>query len=124
MKSITVLKVCPGHRPEVITLPHTLEAMQTVVDGSIQAIYPFEDPVALICNEEGKLIGMEPNRAICNPDTGEIVEVICGAFFICGLTTENFGSLSGEQIAKYHKLFESPEMFLWNGSRLVVLKIA
>ena len=124
MKSMTILKICPGYKPEVISIPHTLEAIQAVVGGPIQAIYPFEDLVALVCNEEGKLLGMEPNRAIHDPDTGEVIEVICGTFFICGLTEDDFGSLTGKQITYYSNLFEYPEMFLWNGSRLVVLNIA
>lgn len=123
MKSITVLKVSPGCSPEVISIPHTLEAMQTVVGGSIQAVYPFEDSVAMVCNEEGKVLNMEPNRAIRDRDTGEIQDVICGTFFICGLTEDDFGSLTNAQIAKYSKLFETPEMFLWNGNQLIVLRM-
>lgn len=124
MRSMTILKICPGNKPEVIRIPHTLEAMQAVVGGSIEAIYPFTDSVALVCNEEGKLLGLEPNRAIRDPDTSEILDILCGTFFICGLTEDDFGSLTGAQIVKYSKLFEYPEMFLWNGSRLVVLNIA
>jgi hypothetical protein len=97
--------------------------MQAVVDGSIQAIYPFEDPVALICNEEGKLLGMTPNRAIRDPDTKDIVEIICGTFFICGLGREDFDSLTKDQIDYYIKLFGSPELFLWSGSNLIVLPL-
>lgn len=121
---ITVLKLSPGCRPEVISIPHTLEAMQNLLGGSIEAIYPFEDQVAIVCNEEGKILALEPNRAIRDPDTGEIIDVICGTFFVCGLTEDDFGSLTGEQIAYYSKLFEFPELFLWDGNRLVVLKIA
>lgn len=124
MKSMTILKISPGCRPEINNIPHTLEAMQATVDGSIQAIYPFEDSVALICNEEGKILGMEPNRAIYDPDTRDITEVICGTFFICGLGREDFTSLTKQQIQHYTKLFEYPEMFLWDGSRLVILRIA
>ena len=124
MEAITVLKISPGRRPEKITIAHTLEAMQAVVGGSIQAIYPFEDPAALVCNEEGKLLGMEPNRVIRDTDTGEMVEIICGTFFICGLGREDFGSLTQQQIQYYARLFEYPEMFLWNGAQLVVLQIA
>lgn len=124
MEAITVLKISPGRRPEKITIAHTLEAMQSVVGGSIQAIYPFEDPAALVCNEEGKLMGMEPNRAIRDTDTGEMVEIICGTFFICGLGREDFESLTQQQIQYYARLFEYPEMFLWNGAQLVVLQIA
>ena len=121
MEAITVLKISPGRRPEKITIAHTLEAMQYVVGGSIQAIYPFEDPAALVCNEEGKLLGMEPNRVIRDTDTGEMVEIICGTFFICGLGREDFESLTQQQIQYYARLFEYPEMFLWNGTQLVVL---
>lgn len=123
MKSITVLKVSPRCRPEAISIPHTLEAMQALVGGTIQAVYPFEEPVSIICNDDGKLLGMTPNRSLRDSDTGEILDVICGTFFICGLTEDDFGSLTDAQIAKYSKLFETPEVFLWNGSRLVILKI-
>lgn len=37
---ITILKIAPGHKPERVTIPHTLEAMQEIVGGLIQAIYP------------------------------------------------------------------------------------
>ena len=56
-----ILKIEPEHKPERADIPDTLEAMQKVVDGYIQAVYPFEEPVALICNEEGKLNGL-PQR--------------------------------------------------------------
>lgn len=120
---MTVLKLSPGCKPEVICIPHTLEEMQRLVGGYIEAIYPFEDRVAIVCNEEGKILGLEPCRAIRDPDTGEIIDVICGTFFVCGLTEDDFGSLTGEQIEYYSKLFEFPELFLWNGNRLVVLKM-
>ena len=32
-----------------------LKSLQHEVGGYIEAIYPYEDPVALVCNEEGKL---------------------------------------------------------------------
>ena len=120
---MTVLKLSPGCKPEVISIPHTLEAMQNLVGGSIEATYPYQDQVAIVCNEEGKILALEPNRAIRDPDTGEIIDVICGTCFVCGLTEDDFGSLTGEQIAYYSKLFEFPELFLWNGNRLIVLEM-
>lgn len=121
--TMTVLKVRPGHRPERITIPHTLEAMQRLVCGSIEAIYPYEDMVALVCNEEGKLLGMEPNRAVRN-EAGEIQDIICGTFFVCGLTEDDFGSLKEDQITYFSNLFQYPETFFWNGHNLVVLQMA
>lgn len=122
--TLEVVTVMPGRKPERISMPHTLEAMQEKVGGYIQAIYPYEDTVAIVCNEEGKLMGLEPNRAVRDPDTNEITDIICGTFFICGLGEEDFCSLTEEQIAKYSKLFHSPEVFLWNGTNLVVLPVS
>lgn len=121
MPMMTILKVCPGRVPEVITIPHTLHEMQKVVNGNIQAIYPFEDYVALVCNEDGKLLSLEPNRAVRDSDTREIIDVICGTFFVCGLTEDDFCSLTNQQMDCYTKMFRCPELFLWNGNQLVVL---
>lgn len=121
--TMTVLKVMPGRKPESITIPHTLDAMQSMVCGYIQAIYPYEDSIAIICNEEGKLLGMEPNRAIRNED-GDILDIICGTFFICGLSSDDFCTLTEEQLNHYSEMFYHPEAFLWNGHHLVVLQMA
>ena len=120
--TMTILKIMPGRKPEKITIPHTLDAMQRLVCGNIQAIYPYEDLVAIVCNEEGKLLGMEPNRAIRNED-GDILDIISGTFFICGLTEDDFDSLTEEQITYYSNLFQHPEMYFWNGHHLVVLQM-
>ena len=117
---MTVLKISPGQRPEAMEISHKLEELQKLVGGCIQAIYPFEDPVALVCNDEGKLLNLEPNRSIRDPE-GRLIEIICGTFLICGLGREDFISLTKEQIDFYTKLFWSLEMFLWNGNSLVVL---
>lgn len=52
-----ILQIGPGHRPEVKDITPGLAAMQDIVGGTIQALFPFEDPVALVCNDEGKLLG-------------------------------------------------------------------
>ena len=59
---ITVLKVEPGKEPEEVTIPNTLEAMQEMVGGFIEIVYL--DDVCLVCNEEGKLMGLEGNRRV------------------------------------------------------------
>ena len=121
--NLEVVAVMPGCKPERITIPHTLEAMQEKVGGYIQAIYPYEDPVAIICNEEGKLTGMQPCRAIRDLDSNEIIDIICGPFFICGLGEEDFCSLTEEQLTHYEALFHSPEVFLWNGTNIIALPV-
>lgn len=70
---ISVLLVEPNKYPKMIEIDDTLEAMQEVVGGDIEEYMPFEDEVAIVCNEEGKLIGLPPNRAIyAEPETVEL----------------------------------------------------
>ena len=56
-----VLVVEPERRPELREIDGTLESMQGIVGGLIQAIYPFGKPVALVCNDEGKLTNLTAN---------------------------------------------------------------
>ena len=70
---ISILLVEPNKYPKMIEIDDTLEAMQTVVGGDIEEYMPFEDEVAIVCHEEGKLIGLPPNRAIyAEPETVEL----------------------------------------------------
>ena len=70
---ISVLLVEPDRYPRMIEIDDTLEAMQEVVGGDIEEYMPFEDEVAIVCHEEGKLIGLPPNRAIyAEPETVEL----------------------------------------------------
>ena len=70
---ISVLLVEPNKYPKMVEIDDTLEAMQGVVGGDIEEYMPFEDEVAIICHEEGKLIGLPPNRAIyAEPETVEL----------------------------------------------------
>ena len=62
--TLTVLVVEPEQPPYVKNIGDSLHSLQTEVGGSIEAIYPFDDPVAIICNEEGKLLGLPLNRAL------------------------------------------------------------
>jgi len=118
---MTVLAVMPGKKPVKMELEDTLKSMQTLVGGTIQAVYPFEDPVAIVCNEEGKLLGMEYNRAL-RDERGVIYDIICGPFFICGLGAEDFASLSDRLMEAYFKLFERPELFVRVGGNLLVMR--
>lgn len=108
-----VIIVNPQERPIITDINSSLNAMQEVVSGYIQAIYPFEDPVALICNEEGKLLGLPLNRAL-RDETGEIYDIIAGTFFLCGSPpdSDHFTSLTGDQIETFLHRFWFPEYFL------------
>ena len=101
----------------------SLHSMQEIVGGTIQAVYPFDDSVALICNDEGKLLGLPPNRALREEGTGKVYDVIVGTFFLCGapVGAENFVSLTDKQMTKYKERFSKPELFLNMGGRLLVI---
>ena len=120
---MNVLLVMPGEAPRRIDIDGTLASMQEVVGGYIQAIYPFDEPVAVVCNEDAKLIGMELNRALRSPDTNEIYDIIAGPFFICGLGNDNFASITDHDAEVFSKMFHCPEVFLTVGDKIVVLSI-
>ena len=118
-----VLKVEPYQPPEVKEIDSGLASLQHEVGGWIEATYPFDDPVAIICNEEGKLNGMEYNRAI-RDENGKVREIIAGPFLIVGLGEEDFTSLSEDMVQKYKRLFAQPEVFLQTQSQLLILPYA
>ena len=118
-KKIRVLSVQPLRKPIVKDIPDDLASLQKEVQGDIQAIYPFEDRVALICNEEGKLLQLPPNRALRAKD-GTVYDIVVGDFLIAGIGEENFCSLSDDMIEKYTKLYETPELIIQAEGRIVV----
>ena len=63
-EKLTVLVVEPEKKPYVKDIAPGLTSLQKEVGGFIEAVYPFEDPVAIICDEEAKLKGSELNRAL------------------------------------------------------------
>ena len=118
-----VLKVEPYQLPEIKEIDPGLSSLQHEVEGWIEATYPFEDPVAIICNEEGKLNGMEYNRAI-RDENGEVREIIAGPLLIVGLGEEDFTSLAEDMVQKYKRMFGQPEVFLQTQSSLLILPYA
>ena len=108
-KEIKVLMVEPGKEPKVTTIKNELESLQDAVSigaderGLIEIITISED-VCILCNEEGKLIGLEPNRRLgC--------DILCGVFYVTGNGEEDLASLSEENIEAYKKIFEKPDTF-------------
>jgi len=117
---IKVLKVEPDKAPKLIEMPNELETMQEIVGGYIQ-VFPLADDVAIVCNEEGKMNGMELNRPIYYD--GKIVEIIAGTFFIAGddLSIGEFVSLTDEQIEQYTKQFFHPVHFVKFGKEIIAV---
>ncbi|MEG0165156.1 DUF3846 domain-containing protein [Anaerorhabdus sp.] len=96
---LKILVVKPGKRPEVATIDGSLESMQKVVGGYIEEII-IEKDIVLICNEEGRLSGLQPNRLVGG-------NMIVGTFFLANDNRfgENYGSLTDEQINRMMKRF-------------------
>ena len=109
--TIRVVLVEPGKLARIAKVGTTLDAMQRTVGGDIEAYYPFEEQVCIVCNEEGKINGLPLNRAIRDADTGDIADIIAGTFFICDCSGECFGSLSTEQQKRYQEKYRLPERF-------------
>lgn len=66
--TIDVVLVEPGKLARVAKIDASLEGMQGVVKGHIEALYPFEEQVCIVCNEEAKLDGLPLNRAVYAED--------------------------------------------------------
>ncbi len=122
MEAITVLSVKPLREPCVITIPNKLRTLQDQVGGMIEAVYPFEDPVAIILNEEGKLNGSMPNRGLYD-SSGNLYDVIAGTFLIVGMSEEDFCSLSEELSAKYMEKYKIPERMAFINGRIRMLPV-
>ena len=109
---IRVLMIEPEKPPEMREISDTLKSMQEAVGGWIEEYMPFDDDVALVVNEEGKINGLPLNRAIRSED-GSLQDIIAGPFFICSapVESESYQSLTPEMEKKYREKFRNPERF-------------
>lgn len=77
-----VIRKKPGCEPEVIDIDNTLAALQREVGGYIEVItLPYG--AAIICNEEGRILGLLDNGRVCGVD-------VVGAVLIVGTKGEEF----------------------------------
>lgn len=109
-EGITVLIVEPMKEPYIKTIVRGLKPLQNEVNGHIEAIFPFDDPVAIILNSDGKYQGLAWNRGLYN-GRGELCDVIAGTFLVVGVKGEDFISLSEKLAAKYMEKYRIPEQF-------------
>lgn len=112
-EKLKVLLIEPDKYPKMIEIDDTLEAMQELVGGNIEEYMPFEDEVAIICNEEGKLMGLPLNRAIYDESNKEMIEIMAGRFFItyAPVESEKFLDLPKDLADKYSRKYHYPERF-------------
>lgn len=120
--TIDVLLIQPCKYPQKVQIGTELEDLQAIVGGNIEVIYPFRDAVGLVLNEEGKLMGLELNRAL-RDESGNIYDIMAGDFLVVGLTEESFCSLTPEQLEKFEEKFHQPEMFIRMGKQIMALPL-
>lgn len=109
-KEITVLMVKPNENPIITTMKNDLDSLQKAVSigadyqGLIE-IFAIDDGVCVLCNEEGKLIGLEGNRRIGN-------DIITGVFYVVGEDGHgNLTSLPEDLLQAYQRHFWEPEQY-------------
>ena len=116
---MNVLVVEPGYLPYEKEI-NGLSEMQQTVGGLIQAIYPYEEEVAIVCNDEGLINGLPFNRSVPGGYGG-----VFGTFFICGLGEENFCSLPPELMERFKSEYANSEILIgFAGNDPVTLKVS
>ena len=106
----------PNKKGYVKEIDGSLKSMQAVVGGPIEFCQPLSfdtnpalQEVAIICNEEGKLlfgavgaVGAEPNFDLYT-ESGRKYDTIVGICFLChaGLESEDLESIKNEEIAAF-----------------------
>ena len=116
---MNVLVVEPYKKPYEKDIEPGLESLQEAVGGNIEAIYPFDEPVAVICNDEGKLLGLPLNRAI-RDESGAVRDIIAGPCIVTGLGEEDFCELSPELTELFKERYATPEQFITLGGSIIV----
>ena len=122
---MNVLVVEPGYLPYEKEIPDTLSsddhlhALQEIVGGLIQAIYPYREKVAIVCNDEGLINGLPFNRSVPGGYGG-----VFGTFFLCGLGKEDFCSLPPDLMERFKKEYKNSEILLgFKGDEPLTLKV-
>ena len=119
IEQITVLVVEPGYAPYEKTIPNDFHAMQEIVGGLITVVYPYAEPIGIVANDEGLLLGMDFNRSVEGGYGG-----LVGPFFVCGLTGDDFCSLTPDQMERFKEKFHKAEILVgFRGSEPVTLKV-
>lgn len=119
-----ILLIQPGQAPILSEFSGTLESMQRTVGGCIEILFPFDDPVALVCHEEGKLLGLPLNRSL-RDQSGQIYDVVAGPLFLCGAPTDSecLDSIPDALIEKYRECFAAPEIFINLNGKLLCIPV-
>lgn len=84
----------PGCTPEIIEVENTLKALQTEVGGYIETVTIASDAV-VICNEEGRILGLPDNCRVCGVD-------FVGTILVVGRDRDEFCDVPEADFLMYH----------------------
>ena len=84
----------PGAQPEIIEVDNTLKALQTEVGGYIETVTIASDAV-VICNEEGRILGLPDNCRGCGVD-------FVGTILVVGRNKDEFCDVPEADFLMYH----------------------
>ncbi len=101
MKNETIYAIykSPGHEAYETFVPNTLEGLQSIVGGYIETV-TFADDMVVICNEEGRLLGLPHNCSICGVD-------FCGPILLVGIKGDSFCDFPLDNFEDAVRLFPS-----------------
>lgn len=121
---MTILYIQAGKKPQVIRIRQVPSEMQRLVGGTISSFTPFDDGSVMIVNDNGKIDGLQFNRAVRDKN-GKVIDIIAGDFFICYASPgkPEFSSLPDELIRKYSELFKTPKSFIDIGGKMLVVPV-
>lgn len=104
MSGLKCIYITPHHTPIELNLEiNEYKVLKDAVEGTIEITHPFDDDIAIVGNDEAKLINMEGNRRVGN-------SIYAGPMLIVGDDgSEDFAALTKEQAELYKLIFEQPE---------------
>lgn len=92
----------PGKGWKIAEIENTLEALQRGVGGKLEAVTLASD-ACVLCNEEGRLLGMPYNTTICGVS-------FVGPLLIVGIAGEDFAGPTEQQVDRLRTLLVSGRM--------------
>lgn len=107
-EKIKILIVRPGEEPEEAMIIESASSLQDIVGGYFELVKPpiHTDDTKIICNEEGKLNGSEPNSPILD-EFLNCYDILYGTIIICRhpVNSTELASLTDEQVERYKKIY-------------------
>ena len=105
-----------GHPMEIGLSPEILGRTFDGIGKPIDRMGPIDAEVRRNVN------GLPLNRAIYTED-GDMQDIYAGDFLVVGLTEDDFGSLTSEQMQKFEEQFHQPQMFVRMGRSIMAIPV-